>query len=99
MILILGTIQFDVAQATEAHALAAAISAHSVKEEGCVHYSVGFDVNNPDRLQVTEFWRDTNAFQAHLETPHVKAFREALAKLRVYDRVIKRWRVDELAEL
>ena len=93
MILILGTIRFDPAQASEARELGCRVSGPSLEEDGCLHYSVGFDARYPDRLQVAEFWRDAAAFQAHLDSPHVRAFREALARIRVQERAIQRWEI------
>jgi quinol monooxygenase YgiN len=99
MILILGTIRFDPAQAAEARALAREVSVHSLEEEGCLHYAIGLDAGHADRLQVAEFWRDAAAFQAHVDSPHVQAFRAALAKVRVHERAIQRWNIHEAQPL
>ena len=45
-------------------------------EDGCLAlYAVG-EKDNPARVRVFEIYRDPAAYQAHLQTPHFKKFRE-----------------------
>jgi len=45
----------------------------SVRDEsGCFRFDINQDVEIPTRFYLYEVYRDENAFQAHLETPHFK---------------------------
>ena len=49
-------------------------------EEGCLQFDVIVDdTQSPIRVMFYEVYTDKAAFEAHLETPHLAAFREALA--------------------
>lgn len=48
-------------------------------EEGCLQFDVVLDRSKtPANVVFYEVYRDKNAFDAHLETPHLIAFRAAL---------------------
>ncbi len=53
--------------------------AASRAEEGCLAYSYGVDLTDPDRLIVLEYWRDQAALDAHFTTPHMAEWRKAIA--------------------
>ncbi len=61
-------------------AAARADAAASVaSEDGCLQFDVVVDNTvNPIRVMFYEVYRDAAAFAAHLETPHLAAFRAAL---------------------
>jgi len=44
-------------------------------EEGCLALYAVADSDNPSRLHVFEIYRDSAAYQAHLQTPHFQRFR------------------------
>ena len=44
-------------------------------EEGCLVLYAVADSDNPSRLHVFEIYRDSAAYQAHLQTPHFQRFR------------------------
>lgn len=50
-------------------------------EEGCITFALHRDTRDPDRLVIIECWADGAALGAHLETPHLAAFRAAVAPL------------------
>ena len=54
-------------------------------EEGCLLYQLcaNYDGSDPDTLTLIEEWESDAALQAHLEAPHMKAFAQAAAPLRV----------------
>lgn len=59
-------------------AMEAMISA-SRAEPGCIAYSYGPDLADPNVFLVLEKWESREALKAHLETPHLKSWRAALA--------------------
>ena len=63
---------------------------HSVADEpGCRQFTVTVDREPPDRVVLFEVYDDEAAFDSHLETPHLKAFREGIETL-VVSRHIRR---------
>lgn len=50
-------------------------------EEGCVEYRYAFDLQDDNIVAFTEVWTSMSALRAHLETPHMAAFREATKEL------------------
>lgn len=59
------------------------ITAPSRAEEGCVEYEFWADLQHPGRFHVFEVWATREAFERHLATAHLRAFREARARLGV----------------
>ncbi len=57
-------------------AVAAMVEA-SRQEPGCVSIRYGWDVTDPDVMMFAEVYEDMAALQAHLQSPHMKAFYEA----------------------
>lgn len=56
-----------------------------LSEEGCIMYTPCLDADeNPQGtfLTIVEAWKDRDALQAHLATPHMADFREAVKDLR-----------------
>lgn len=49
----------------------------SRKEPGCLAYSYGFDLLEPDIIRVFEIYADDAALKAHGESEHFKAWRAA----------------------
>ena len=48
----------------------------SRQEPGCIAYSYGFDLLEPDILRVFEVYRDDEALKAHAASEHFKRWRE-----------------------
>jgi quinol monooxygenase YgiN len=69
-------------------------SRHSVADEpGCRQFTVTVDREQPDRVVLFEVYDDEAAFEAHLETPHLKAFRAGIEPLIVSRHVRRLTRV------
>ncbi len=45
-------------------------------EDGCIALYAVADKDNPAFVRVFEIYRDPAAYQAHLQTPHFKKFRD-----------------------
>lgn len=59
------------------------------KEPGCRQFDVSVAEDQPNRVVLYEIYDDQAAFDAHLETPHLKAFRDAIEPL-VLSRQVRR---------
>ena len=51
-------------------------------EPGCVRFDVIQDAGDEYRIWLYEVYKDEAAFQAHLETPHLKKFAETVKEWR-----------------
>ena len=49
-------------------------------EQGCHDYTFSVELNDPNRLRITECWEDEEALKAHFATPHMAAFNAAMAQ-------------------
>ena len=47
-------------------------------EPGCVRFDIIQDPEDPNRIWLYEIYRDKQAFQEHIETPHFKKWRDAV---------------------
>jgi quinol monooxygenase YgiN len=62
-------------------------------EPGCRYFDICQGETDPERFVLYEVYESADAFQAHREYPHSKAFQEAIAPLvveRRVDRLIRR---------
>ncbi len=57
----------------------ATMEAASRAEAGCHDYTFAVELNDPDKLRITECWENEAALKAHFATPHMAAFNEAMA--------------------
>lgn len=79
MILIHGWADFP-ADAVEAIAKSGEVlQSSSRNEEGCVHYGLAWDVEQPTRITLLEIWADEAAYAGHKEQPYVAEFTELAA--------------------
>ena len=70
-----------------------AMLAGSRAEDGCVAYSYAVDVQDPGLVRVFEVWRDEAALEAHFQTAHMAAWREAWPAFGVSDRNLSLYEV------
>jgi quinol monooxygenase YgiN len=69
------------------------------KEEGCIHYAFATDLTSPSRFQLSELWASDETLAAHGKTAHMATFRAGLAQLRIQQRTVTRYKVNEPAPL
>ena len=62
-------------------------------EPGCRQFDVTLDREQPNRVVLYEVYEDAAAFDAHLETPHLAAFRAGIENLSVSRHVRRLTRV------
>jgi quinol monooxygenase YgiN len=71
-------LQIDPVQAEAFAAATREVGQASVRlEEGCIALYAVADKDNPNFVRVFEIYRDPTAYQAHLQTPHFRKFRDA----------------------
>jgi quinol monooxygenase YgiN len=74
--------------------LARADASQSVANEpGCRQFDVTLDREQPNRVVLYEVYQDEAAFDAHLQTPHLAAFRAGIEDLIVSRQVRRLTRV------
>ena len=71
-------------------------AASVANEPGCRRFDVLVPRDGAERVVLYEIYDDEAAFQAHLETPHLKAFRDAIGPL-VRDRQVDAFNIYENA--
>ena len=59
-----------------------AMETETRKEPGCLTYAFSVDINDPRTLRIIERWESMEALEAHFKTPHMAAFRSAIAKIK-----------------
>ena len=64
----------------------AAMEVASQAEEGCDDYTFSVELNNPNKLRITEKWASAEALAAHFKTPHMATFQAAMGTLNVTSR-------------
>lgn len=59
----------------EAFAAFSEVAVPTHGEEGCLAYALHSDPDDSDRIVLVERWTSREALDAHLQTPHLLAFR------------------------
>jgi len=59
------------------------------KEDGCIDYSYGVDVLDPDAIVVVEYWESWAALEKHFTQPHMAVWIKALGEAGIVARDIK----------
>ena len=67
----------------------------SRQEEGCLGYSYGLDVLDPNKLLIVEKWVDDAALAYHFSTPHMAEFQAALQGLDVEITQLAKFQADD----
>ena len=99
MLVVAGTITVG----REAHegflAAAAAVTAATLAEDGCLQYAFWADPGRPGHFLVFEEWESAPHLDAHLKTPHLKAFQAELAKMGLRQAAVRRYLVEAVRPL
>ncbi|OBX18535.1 hypothetical protein A9995_11235 [Erythrobacter sp. QSSC1-22B] len=64
-------------------------------EDGCLEYGFAQDLTDPDVLYLVERWRDRAALDAHSASPHMDAFKRAMAANPAVERDLRIFETDE----
>jgi quinol monooxygenase YgiN len=98
-IVVAGWIDWEPAHRDEALAHLCEAARHSRLEPGCLDYAMTADPDDEGRIRVYERWVSGEALAEHLETPHIKAFREASAGLVRRGRSLHRMLIESSAPM
>lgn len=79
MIVVNGVVVSTVENINATRAAISTMEAASRKEKGCHDYTFSIELNDPSVMRITESWDSMEALTAHFGTPHMVAFRAALA--------------------
>lgn len=79
MIVINATIETSDADILALKSAIAAMETASREEAGCEDYTFSVELNDPNKLRITERWESVEALQAHFATEHMATFSAALA--------------------
>ena len=80
MIYVIAELTLKPGSAERAAAEARKAVAGTNTEAGCIFYQMHLNVSDPTKLIVVERWQSREALDAHLHTPHLKAWRAASAE-------------------
>ncbi|MFZ9395740.1 MAG: putative quinol monooxygenase [Erythrobacter sp.] len=95
MLIVLATARLgDGALAQGREAIAEMVAASNA-EPGCIAYAFAQDLVDPDVIHIVEKWQDSDALAAHFATPHMAAFRQALAGLDFQLIQVRKFETDE----
>jgi len=78
VIVIAGHLTIDPAKRDEALAAMRECIDATRAEEGNVAYQFSEDITEPNRINITEIWRDDDALTEHFGTPHLTGFMAAV---------------------
>jgi len=78
MIIVAGTARFGEGEIERLKGVLAANVAATRAEQGCLHYSYGVDLDDPNLLHISEQWRDEASVEAHMTAPHMGTLMAAL---------------------
>lgn len=94
MVIVMGTVRVDPAAIETLRPAMEAMLAASRAEDGCLDYAYALDLVEPGLVRVSERWTTREALEAHFRTPHMAAWRAALAG-QVRERDIKLHEADD----
>ena len=58
-------------------------------EAGCIDYSYGVDVLQPDTILIVEYWENWEALEKHFTQPHMAKWMKTLGEVGVLSRNIR----------
>ncbi len=68
-------------------------------ESGCIDYSYGIDVLDPETIIVLEYWENQEALTAHFSQPYMAAWISALNNAGVISQDVKAYDVSAARQL
>ena len=95
MIIVTGHARFGEGEIGRLKDVLAANVAATRAEDGCVAYSYGVDLGDPNLLHISEQWRDEAAVEAHMTAPHMAPLMAALGAAKIEALSVKGYRASE----
>jgi quinol monooxygenase YgiN len=73
--------------------------AETLKEDGCLHYSMALDIIDNNLIRISERWRDEDALAAHFGAPHMVEFAKLLGKIKRDGADVRAYSAEEVRRL
>ncbi|WP_299324319.1 putative quinol monooxygenase [Parasphingopyxis sp.] len=83
MIIVEGWVRMEAGELDRLHDAAVAMIEETRKESGCISYSYGRALEEPDVMRIAEIWEDQDALNAHFQAPHMATFNQALSGAKI----------------
>jgi quinol monooxygenase YgiN len=99
MIIVMGVIRAAAADLNKLNDAMAAQMAATQAEDGCELYVFSRDVTDPNRLLISERWRDADALAAHSKAPHMATFNSAIGSIKIEEISVKAYDVSGVRTL
>lgn len=99
MLAIIARLEFKPEHAEEYTAALAELIEPTLAEEGCLLYSFGRDVKNPNVVWAIEQWESQEALNAHLVAPHIKRLFEKTAHLEIISNDDRQYEVSSVGHV
>jgi len=68
-------------------------------EEGCITYAFSLDLSDPTTIRVIERWRSLDDIKAHMASPHMAEFNQAMGAIQPTGLDIKAYEVAKEVQL
>ena len=81
MLIIIARFEFSEASRSRVLAIVRNMDAETAKEAGCLFYKHAIDIDNSNRIILSEIWTDAARLLAHFHSLHFRTFRAAVAEL------------------
>ena len=69
------------------------------QESGCLHYAFAQDIADPDLIRISERWESQEALAAHMASPHMTQFNQAMAGVQREAADLRLYSAEELRKL
>jgi quinol monooxygenase YgiN len=99
MIVVMGRIEVEEGEIVRLQSDLAKQMTATQQEDGCEHYVFSRDVTNLNRLILTECWRDADALAAHMKSPHMAEFNQAIGGAKVVSASVKEYEIANVRSL
>jgi len=94
MIIVAGTLRIPEETIDELEPFARATLEASRRDPGCITYSYAFDLEDRGLLRIFERWASRADLDNHLAQPHMRPWREELARVGASDRKLAVYEAD-----
>lgn len=83
MIIVIGWVRLAAGEMDRLHDAAVTMLEETRKEDGCISYTYGRAVDEPDVMQITEIWESQEALTEHSNSAHMAAFNQAMGGAKI----------------
>tara|TARA_R110002126_G_scaffold67646_12_gene171256 strand:- start:1357 stop:1656 length:300 start_codon:yes stop_codon:yes gene_type:complete len=99
MIIVAGTLQIEKADAKLSKPHILEVMRKTAKEKGCIVYRFSKDLQTDGLFQIYEEWETEADLDAHSKSSHIAAFLDALSKINIISRDLKKFEAANIRPL